>query len=142
MNADKSQRSVVLVEDNPGDAALMHRAFARAKLQCGLTIFEDGGDAVDALTGTGELPAFILLDLKLPRLSGLEVLRRLRTHPRTRRTPVIILTSSIQPEDIRASYELGANSYVRKPVDFDHFVQLVRSLTDYWTRINEADRPV
>ena len=135
------RKPILLVEDNPNDITLTRRALKKANVANELVVLQDGLEAVEYLTGDGseerELPVVILLDLKLPLIDGLEVLKRIRTNPKTRKLPVIILTSSNLDEDVNASYELGANSYVRKPVRFDDFTEAVRQLGIYWLMINE-----
>lgn len=136
---------ILLVEDNPDDALLTVRALQQHNIQNEVVIARDGAEALAYLHGAGEgavpdprpLPALILLDLKLPKVDGLEVLRRLRAFPRTRLLPVVVLTSSKEEKDLVASYSLGANSYVRKPVDFDQFAEAVRQLGLYWLLLNE-----
>ncbi len=137
------QRVILLVEDNADDEALTRRALAKNNIQNELVVAHDGADALDRLFGTGEhagapvVPEVILLDLKLPKIDGLEVLRRLRADPRTRVLPVVILTSSTEEADVAQGYGLGANSYIRKPVDFNQFVEAVRELGLYWLVLNE-----
>jgi two-component system, response regulator len=136
MNASE----ILLVEDNVSDIDLTRRAFDRAHITNALVVVQDGREAVEYLLGPGarRLPALVLLDLKLPILDGLEVLRRIRAEDRTRRLPVVILTSSKEEEDVAAGYDLGANSYIRKPVDFGRFSEAIRQLGLYWLVINEA----
>jgi len=142
-------KAVVLVEDNPDDVLLTLRALRANQIANEVVVAEDGVEALDYLFGTGkysgrdvrEQPAVVLLDLKLPKVEGLEVLRRLRADERTRTVPVVILTSSKEEQDVVAGYSLGANSYVRKPVDFDQFVQAVRQLGLYWLVLNEPPPP-
>jgi two-component system response regulator len=137
---------VLLVEDNPDDEALTIRAFRKSNLQNDIIVARDGVEALDYLFGEGrysgrdpkDTPHMILLDLKLPKLDGLEVLERIRADERTRLLPVIILTSSKEQEDLVNSYSLGANSYIRKPVDFNQFVQAVQHLGLYWLVLNES----
>ena len=139
-------RSILLIEDNPSDIELTKRALKRGHIVNEIIVAEDGEEALDYLFGTGshlgtnlpELPAIVLLDLKLPKIPGLEVLRRIREHTRTRRLPVIILTTSREEEDLGASYDRGANSYVVKPVDYSRFQQASEQLGLYWLVINEA----
>jgi CheY-like chemotaxis protein len=138
-------KCILLVEDNPSDIELTKRAFIRERISNELVVAEDGQTALDYLFGTGiyagrdlkEMPALILLDLKLPIIDGLSVLRRIRAHERTRRLLVVILTSSSEEQDVAASYDLGVNSYIRKPVDFHQFAQAVKQLGLYWLIINE-----
>jgi two-component system response regulator len=140
---------ILLVEDNPDDAELAVRAFQRSGIKNEIARARDGVEALDYLLGTGpyaaQVPAqpdLVLLDLKLPRVDGLEVLRRLRASERTRHLPVVILTSSEQEQDIVQSYQLGANSYVRKPVDYGEFAEAIRQLVSYWLVLNQtAPRP-
>ncbi len=136
----------LLVEDNPVDVSLTQRAFRRAGILNEMVVAQDGVEALDYLFGTGAYagrdlsnpPVVVLLDLKLPRIDGLEVLRRIRADDRTRLLPVVILTSSKEERDVVESYSLGCNSYVRKPVDFDQFAEAVRQLGLYWMVLNEA----
>lgn len=138
-------KSILLVEDNPSDIELTKRALGKAHIVNELTVAEDGQEALDYLFGTGShtgrdvtiLPAAILLDLKLPKVDGLEVLKRIRADKRTKRLPVVILTSSQEEQDITASYDLGANSYIRKPVDFSQFAVAIENLGLYWLVLNE-----
>jgi CheY-like chemotaxis protein len=136
-------RVILLVEDNPDDVALTLRAFKRSRLANDIVVAGDGEEALAYLFGTREgsdgplEPEVVLLDLKLPKLDGLEVLKRLRADERTRRTPVVVLTSSNEQRDIVTSYDLGANSFVRKPVDFSEFVDAARQLGVYWLALNE-----
>jgi CheY-like chemotaxis protein len=133
---------ILLVEDNPDDEALTRRAFDRSNVVNSLEVVRDGQEALDYLFGDEEpamvLPALILLDLKLPKVDGLEVLKQIRAHDRTKLIPVVILTSSREETDLVAGYGSGANSYVRKPVDFDQFSESVRQLGLYWLVVNEA----
>jgi two-component system response regulator len=136
---------ILLVEDNPDDEALTLRAFRKNNVLNEVVVTRDGAEALDYLFGTGsyagrdptDVPQLILLDLKLPKVDGLEVLRRLRADERTRLTPVVILTSSREEQDLIAGYRNGANSYVRKPVDFVQFSDAVRQLSLYWMVLNE-----
>lgn len=139
-----TSKPILLVEDNPSDIDLTRRAFSRARISNKLIVAEDGQAALDYLLGDpfagrapGELPALVLLDLKLPVVEGLEVLRRIRAHERTRRLLVVILTSSREEQDVAAGYDLGVNSYIRKPVDFNQFAEAVKQLGLYWLVINE-----
>jgi len=136
---------IMLVEDNPDDEALTVRALRKNKIVNEVVVVHDGVEALDYLFGEGlhagrnvsEVPQVILLDLKLPKLDGLGVLRRLRADDRTKLLPVVILTSSDEEQDRIASYKLGANSYVRKPVDFGQFVEAAKQLGLYWLVLNE-----
>ncbi len=142
-----SQRMILLVEDNPDDEALTRRALAKNNIQNEVLVARDGAEALDCLFGTGGragrpiAPEVVLLDLKLPKIDGLEVLRRIRADERTRRLPVVILTSSREERDVISGYDLGANSYIRKPVDFAQFVEAVRQLGLYWLVLNEPPPP-
>jgi two-component system, response regulator len=141
----KGEHKLLLIEDNPDDVELTRRAFARSNIVEQLVVVTDGEAALNYLFASGShagrdadaLPHAILLDLNLPKIGGLEVLRRLRADERTRRLPVIVLTTSGEERDIIASYDLGANSYVRKPVDFAQFVEAARQLGLYWLVLNE-----
>ena len=127
------------MEDNPSDIQLTQRAFAKGQLANPLIVVEDGQAALDYLAAPdAELPAVVLLDLNLPRVGGLEVLRRIRSEPRTRHVPVVILTTSKQEQDLMQGYSLGANSYVRKPVSFAEFSTAVAQLGVYWLALNEV----
>lgn len=136
---------ILLVEDNPRDEALTRRALKRSNVVNDIVIARDGVEALDYLFGTGAhagrdtsiLPQMVLLDLKLPKVDGLQVLQKLRADERTRRLPVVIFTSSNEEEDLINSYNLGANSYVRKPVDFEHFLEATKQLGMYWLILNE-----
>jgi len=140
-----SSKIILLVEDNPSDVALTQRALSKSRIANELVVTEDGQEALDYLFGTGryagrdvaESPALILLDLKLPKVDGLQVLRQIRTDERTRRLPVVILTTSKEEQDVAQSYDLGANSYIRKPVDFTQFVEAIQHLGLYWLVMNE-----
>ncbi len=139
---------ILLVEDNPDDIDLTLRAFQRSRVRNEMIVARDGLEALDYLfsTGayanrTGELPEVVLLDLNLPKLHGLDVLKRLRADERTRLLPVVVLTSSTEEQDIVRSYHLGANSYVRKPVDFAQFVEAARQHGLYWLVLNKRPPP-
>jgi two-component system response regulator len=138
-----SSKTILLVEDNPSDVDLTKRAFQKSHIANQLVVVEDGQEAWEYLNSLESTawPAFILLDLKLPRVPGLELLRRIRADPRLRRIPVVILTSSSEEQDIITSYELGVNSYIRKPVDFKQFAYTVEQLGLYWLVLNEAPPP-
>lgn len=136
---------ILLVEDNPSDVKLTKRALEQNQISNKLVHAEDGREALDYLFGTGQyadrdvrdVPTVVLLDLKLPKVDGLEVLKEIRANEGTRSLPVVILTSSNQERDIASSYELGANSYIRKPVNFTQFTEAVRTLGLYWLLMNE-----
>ena len=138
--------TILLVEDNPDDVELTIRAFRKNKIANNMVVVRDGAEALDYLFGQGEYadhnpedtPRIILLDLKLPKIDGLQVLERLRDSEYTKFVPVIILTSSKEEQDLISGYESGANSYVRKPVDFNEFVEAVRNIGLYWLLINES----
>jgi CheY-like chemotaxis protein len=130
---------ILLVEDNPDDVDLALRAFERSNIKNEVVVVQDGVEALDYLRGTdpaAALPEVVLLDLNLPKMHGLEVLRRLRVDERTRLLPVVVLTSSAEERDVIESYGLGANSYVRKPVDFVQFLEAARQLGLYWLVLN------
>jgi two-component system response regulator len=137
---------ILLAEDNPDDVQLTLRALKKSKIMNEVVIAQDGVEALDYLFGTGKyagrdtrvLPQVVLLDLKMPRMDGLEVLHRLRNDERTRLLPVVILTTSSEDKDRVESYTQGANSYIRKPVDFEQFVNAVQQLGLYWLVLNEA----
>ncbi len=138
--------SILLVEDNPDDEALTLRALRKNNITNTVVVARDGVEALDFLFCTGsyadrdprERPRVVLLDLKLPRLDGLEVLRRIRADESTRRIPVVVLSASSEHPDINASYELGANSYVRKPISFNDFMRAVEQIGQYWLELNEV----
>lgn len=141
-----NQRSILLVEDNPDDVELTMRALEKNNIKNEIIVANDGVGALDFLFGTGkysgrdlnEMPALILLDLKLPKIEGLEVLRKIRADKRTRLLPVVILTSSKEEQDLVRGYALGTNSYVLKPIDFNQFTKAVGLLGLYWLLINES----
>jgi CheY-like chemotaxis protein len=140
------QKTILLVEDNADDEELTIRALKKNNVTNNLVVARDGVEALDFLFGIGAyagrdavvLPGLVLLDLKLPKIDGLEVLRRIRADERTRRMPVTVLTSSKEEQDVIKSYDLGANSYIRKPVDFNQFTDAVRQLGLYWLMLNEV----
>ncbi len=140
---------ILLVEDNPSDIGLTQRALAKSHIANEMVVVEDGQQALDYLFGGGQFtsrdltvqPALILLDLKLPRVSGLDVLRQIRADERTSRLPVVILTSSKEEQDIAQGYDLHTNSYIRKPVDFTQFVEAIQHMGLYWLVLNEPPPP-
>jgi two-component system response regulator len=140
-----NNKIILLVEDNNSDVELTKRALAKNNISNKMVVVEDGEDALEYLFGRGkyagrdikDFPAVVLLDLKLPKISGLELLRHIRGNELTKLIPVVILTSSNQEEDVISSYKLGANSYIRKPVDFAQFAEAVRTLGMYWLLLNE-----
>jgi two-component system response regulator len=139
------RQKILLVEDNPDDIALTLRAFKKVNIANEIEVVRDGEEAMDYLLGRGKhadrdtsvAPAVILLDLKLPKMSGLEVLKAIRSEQSTRLLPVVILTSSKEESDLVNGYRLGANSYIRKPVDFERFVDAAKQLKLYWLVLNE-----
>jgi CheY-like chemotaxis protein len=143
------QKIILLVEDNPDDEALTIRALEKNNISNEVRVARDGVEALELLLGSGPdgagrmetLPQIVLLDLKLPKVDGLEVLRRIRANERTALLPVVILTSSKEDRDVVESYQLGANSYIRKPVDFNQFIEAVKTLGLYWLVLNELPRP-
>jgi two-component system response regulator len=145
MRRQLKRGTILLVEDNPDDVILTERALKRARIANEVVVARDGVEALDFLFGTGAwsgretgaIPEVVLLDLKLPKLDGLEVLRRLRDDQRTKLLPVVVLTSSREDRDLTKSYELGANSYILKPVDFKQFAKAVRDVGLYWLVLNE-----
>ncbi len=140
-----NERVILLVEDNEDDEKLALRALKKAKVLNPVVVARDGLEALDYLFGTGtyagrdvaRLPSVVMLDLKLPKFDGLQVLRRVRGDSRTKHVPVVVLTSSKEEQDLVTSYDLGANSYIRKPVDFEKFVEVVGTLGLYWLLWNE-----
>jgi CheY-like chemotaxis protein len=141
-----ADKLILLVEDNPRDEALTLRALKKSNIVNKVVVVRDGVEALDYLFGTGtfadrdptEVPQLVLLDLKLPKVDGLEVLKKIRATETTRRLPVVVFTSSSEDEDMVKSYDFGANSYVRKPVDFEQFVEATKQLGLYWLALNEA----
>ena len=143
--SDMEEKIILLVEDNPDDEALTLRALRKNHIVNKVIVVRDGAEAIDWLSGTGPhsdrdtsvMPAVVLLDLKLPKVDGLEVLRHIRDDERTKFLPVVILTSSKEEQDRLNGYVFGANSYVRKPVDFSQFTEAVKQLGMYWLLLNE-----
>ncbi|OEU59915.1 MAG: two-component system response regulator [Desulfuromonadales bacterium C00003094] len=141
----KKTKNILLVEDNPDDELLTLRALRKNRIDNPVVVVRDGAEALDYLFSRGsyadcsesELPVVVLLDLKLPKIGGLEVLERLRLDQRTRLLPVVVLTSSREEQDVKEAYLRGANSYIRKPVDFNHFLDAVGQLGNYWLKLNE-----
>jgi two-component system, response regulator len=140
------EKIILLVEDNPDDEALMIRALKKNNIINDIVIVRDGAEALDYLFGRGKYegrdvrvkPQLVLLDLKLPKIDGLEVLRQVRADERTKYIPIVILTTSSEQRDIIKSYDLGANSFVQKPVDFNEFIEATRQLGTYWLLINQT----
>ena len=140
-----TNKEILLVEDNPDDVELTRIAFAESGHSYNLTVVSDGAEAVDFLMARGayadrdpnELPALVLLDLNLPKLDGREVLQVIRNHPATKTLPVVVLTTSAEPYDVDRVYDLGANSYIQKPVEFERFVEVVRQIGLYWLDLNQ-----
>ena len=144
----EENKTILLVEDNDDDVALTLRAFKRSHLMNPVTVVRDGVEALDFLLARGSygdkglaLPTLVILDLKLPKLDGLGVLKAMRANPRTALLPTVILTSSKEEQDVVAGYSLGANSYVRKPVDFAEFLEAVKVLGIYWLALNQVPPP-
>jgi CheY-like chemotaxis protein len=131
------EKVILLVEDNPDDEALAIRALRKNNIKNEIVVARDGVEAIDYLEGDGRKPCLILLDIKLPRKNGFDVLAQVRGGAKTRMIPVVILTSSREEDDLARGYSLGANSYIRKPVDFKQFTEAVRQLGLYWLGINE-----
>jgi two-component system, response regulator len=141
-----NSKTILLIEDNPSDIELTKRAFEKGHIANALLVIEDGQEALEYLFCKGkyvnrdqnQIPALVLLDLKLPKIDGLEVLKRIRTAENLiKRVPVVVLTSSKEEQDVAASYDLGVNSYIRKPVDFNQFAESIKQLGLYWLIINE-----
>ena len=144
-----TDKDILLVEDNPDDVELTRIAFAESGSSYRLIVVSDGAEAVDYLMARGkhagrdpsQLPALVLLDLNLPKLDGREVLQVIRNHPATKTLPVVVLTTSAEPYDVDRVYELGANSYIQKPVEFERFVEVVRQIGLYWLDLNQPRAP-
>jgi two-component system, response regulator len=140
-----NSKTIFLIEDNPSDIALTKRALGKARIVNQLVVAQDGQEALDYLFGAGhfagrdptDIPTLTLMDMKLPKVSALDVLRRIRSDARTRRMTVVILTTSNEEQDIAAGYDLGVNSYIRKPVDFQQFTHVVKQVALYWLLLNE-----
>ena len=139
-----NKKTILLVEDNPDDVELTKLAIKNETIDCNLVVMDDGAEVIDYFFTTDnqidEIPDVILLDLKMAKMGGLETLKHLRRHDKTKLIPVAILTSSDEEIDIIESYNLGANSYIRKPVDFDEFCEAIRILGKYWLKLNENIR--
>lgn len=140
---------ILLVEDNPNDVELTLHALGKCRLSSRIFVVRDGAEAIDFLFSEGayagrvpENPKVVLLDLKLPKVSGTEVLHRIKSDPRTKYVPVVVLTSSNEERDILESYRLGANSYILKPVDYEQFTASVKALGHYWLLVNQSPKPV
>lgn len=139
-------KTILLVEDNPNDEKLTLMAFEKNNFHCDVVVARDGAEALDFLYGKGKyqgrdlslIPAVVLLDLKLPKLDGLEVLKQMRAHWRTKLIPVVMLTSSREEEDLVQGYTHGANSYIHKPISFDKFIETAKNLGLYWLFLNES----
>lgn len=146
---NRNAQPVLLVEDNPDDQALALRALRRSEIRAPVVIANDGEEALDYMFGTGaysgrdcrERPALVLLDLKLPKVDGLDVLRRLREDHRTRTQPIVVLTTSNEESDLRSSYQLHVNSYVRKPVNSEQYDDVMREIGEYWLALNLQPPP-
>jgi CheY-like chemotaxis protein len=135
---DQQDIDILLVEDNPNDAELTQRALRKTDIGARLVVARDGAEAIERLLTEGIRPRVVFLDLKLPKIDGMEVLRRIRTDERTKAIPVVVLTSSQEERDIDESYRLGVNSYVVKPVEFDTFYKTVSDLGTYWLMLNKT----
>jgi len=135
---EQQELDILLVEDNPNDAELTQRALRKTDIGARLLIARDGAEAIERVLTEGVRPRVIFLDLKLPKIDGMEVLRRIRADERTKQIPVVVLTSSQEERDITESYKLGVNSYVVKPVEFDKFYKTVSDLGTYWLVLNKT----
>lgn len=141
---------ILLIEDNKDDIELTIRAFKKNNLKNEIVVIKDGGDAIDYFDKLGEMqpgethriPTIILLDLKLPKVDGIDILKKIRSNPYTKFIPVIILTSSLEEQDLFNGYQFGANSYIRKPVDFTKFIEAVQQLGLYWLLLNETPQNI
>jgi two-component system response regulator len=137
-----TEKQILLIEDNADDRDLTIRALKKSNFSNPVAVARDGDEALTMLLGDGhgdqDLPALILLDLNMPKIDGLEVLRRIRADPRTRVLPVVILTSSIAEDDLRSAYDLGANGYVRKPIDFSKFTEVINAVGLFWLLLNQS----
>ena len=144
-----NEKTILLIEDNPDDALLTLRAFKKNNIPNRVVVYHDGATALDYLFATGHYaqqpphprPELILLDLRLPKMDGIEVLRRLRANQHTRSLPIIILTTSDERQDILQCYNMGANSYLRKPVNFTQFTETIRQVSNYWLHLNVSPPP-
>ena len=138
MNAEPPTINVLLVEDNPNDVEITKRAMAKGRIKNRLTVARDGQEALDILTAESDptrLPGLILLDLNLPKVSGHDVLKAIRAHPVLHRIPVIVLTASNRKEDVKRAYDLGVNTFITKPVEFEDFLDVLASVQEYWTSV-------
>ena len=139
-------RPILLIEDNPMDVDLTRRAFAKRRLVNPFEVLRDGEEALTYLGrwegGNTPLPVVILLDLKLPKVDGLEVLRQMKAHPRFYAVPIVILTTSAEDSDMQTAYQLGVNSYIIKPVDFDKFIEVAEQIELYWTVLNKSPEDI
>ncbi len=132
------EKTILLIEDNPDDIELTLRAFKKNRIVNNVVIARDGEEALEHLFGSNAVkPALVLIDLKLPKIDGLEVLRQIRSNEKTKLYPVVVLTSSTEQNDLKAAYELGTNSYIKKPVNFEAFIEAVHKLGVYWLLLNE-----
>ena len=144
--SDQAEFEIVLIEDDPNDAELITRVLRKHNLANKLILLKDGAEALDFLFGQGSFtdehddgrPKVILLDLKLPKINGIEVLRKLKSDERTKKIPVVVVTSSMERRDLKDAYELGVNSYVTKPIKFDEFAKVVADLGMYWLLLNKS----
>lgn len=128
--------TILLVDDSPDDVELTRLSLLNNRISNPVAVARDGAEALDLLAGGGPMPVLVLLDLKLPRVNGLEVLAKMRSDPRTRRIPVVVISTSGELNDVATAYDLGCNGYIRKPVDFDEFDRALRQLAEYWLDLN------